>query len=611
MQIRITSSLQLAEPTNASADNTGGDGVKFALLMASSNQAASTAPKEQAGGADSSSTSVHGPHLDKFDATDPGAIICLAHAEAPFAPTQEASNAHALGAEDKPPREHGAFADASESLVNFAPDATGLPGTAGFPARFSEGVATETVAARQQDGVQPVDTTAGSGTGAASMFNGQPIDDSKAKLAAPAQAHSADAPRKEQIFAAATADSAQQKPAIETTSPDLTSTRPSKATDSASADMSSLRNVATPDRGVSGLRTAPDMWAQQTVNAYQPASDHAEPAFPPNARPTSFVMTEPSEKNSASSKATAPPSPALLDEALHPLPPTSSTRFALGVGSLAHDGSAIKLPTTAASQHVDTKKNLPETQPGLNLQAPLPYRKLATHTGALSDRPQPPVSELFAAEKTLSQAAPTGLYVAGTVQRTAAAYTSGLGLRPKAEGMAELSVDPGVNEAGLTGGPFGANIEGTTLGNTNALQERLTGPAAATRHPARQLAEAILRDPLVKPETELIIAPEELGKVRFAISQQDGIWTIAISADRADTLALLRRNADMLAADLAQSGLDGAALDFGSSGRDRDDGRPSWAAQPMGRAAGEATESAPQAQVSRRSSGSRRLDLRL
>ena len=101
-------------------------------------------------------------------------------------------------------------------------------------------------------------------------------------------------------------------------------------------------------------------------------------------------------------------------------------------------------------------------------------------------------------------------------------------------------------------------------------------------HPARQVAEAITRTAAPRNETELVLTPEELGTVRFTVTQQDGVVTIAISADRPDTLALLRRNADMLSADLAQSGMGDATLDFGSPGHDRhrQDGRPPWEASP-------------------------------
>lgn len=85
--------------------------------------------------------------------------------------------------------------------------------------------------------------------------------------------------------------------------------------------------------------------------------------------------------------------------------------------------------------------------------------------------------------------------------------------------------------------------------------------------PARQLAEAIIRSGPESGETELVLSPDELGQVRFSFRNVDGQLNIMISAERPETMALLRRNADLLGAELAQSGMGGAALDFGGGGQ--------------------------------------------
>lgn len=82
-------------------------------------------------------------------------------------------------------------------------------------------------------------------------------------------------------------------------------------------------------------------------------------------------------------------------------------------------------------------------------------------------------------------------------------------------------------------------------------------------HAARQLAEAMILTGPEPGQTELVLSPEELGKVQFTISDVDGRLTVVISAERPETMTLLRRNAELLAAELAQSGMNGAALDFG------------------------------------------------
>lgn len=134
---------------------------------------------------------------------------------------------------------------------------------------------------------------------------------------------------------------------------------------------------------------------------------------------------------------------------------------------------------------------------------------------------------------------------------------------------------------------------------------------AAPPSPSRQLAEAILSSGTETRETELTLMPEELGRVRFAISNTDGVVTISITADRPETLALLRRNVDILATDLSQSGLQGASIDFGASGQHRNDGR---AARSMLSARQGATDAQPVQAIATagpRAQTTGRLDLRL
>lgn len=95
--------------------------------------------------------------------------------------------------------------------------------------------------------------------------------------------------------------------------------------------------------------------------------------------------------------------------------------------------------------------------------------------------------------------------------------------------------------------------------------------AANTTAPVhQQIASALMAATPDSPETELLLAPEELGKLRFVFGQDDGGLTILITAERPETLQLLRRNADALIQDLNQLGLTDATVDFGDRGsRDR------------------------------------------
>ena len=69
--------------------------------------------------------------------------------------------------------------------------------------------------------------------------------------------------------------------------------------------------------------------------------------------------------------------------------------------------------------------------------------------------------------------------------------------------------------------------------------------------------------------TELTLAPEELGKLRFEIATQDDRLTVRLYAERPETLDLLRRQSDVLLAELRQAGYAQSSLSFGSWDQNR------------------------------------------
>jgi hypothetical protein len=93
-----------------------------------------------------------------------------------------------------------------------------------------------------------------------------------------------------------------------------------------------------------------------------------------------------------------------------------------------------------------------------------------------------------------------------------------------------------------------------------------TGPHPdAGARAAQQAAIALAASP--EGRIELRLDPEELGPVRLALAPSDGALTVQISADRAETLDLMRRHADLLARELREAGYGAVNLDFGA-GRD-------------------------------------------
>ena len=63
-------------------------------------------------------------------------------------------------------------------------------------------------------------------------------------------------------------------------------------------------------------------------------------------------------------------------------------------------------------------------------------------------------------------------------------------------------------------------------------------------------------------QVELTLDPVELGKLRFEIITTHDRTQINLSVERADTLDLLRRHADILRAEFREAGFDGASLNF-------------------------------------------------
>ena len=80
------------------------------------------------------------------------------------------------------------------------------------------------------------------------------------------------------------------------------------------------------------------------------------------------------------------------------------------------------------------------------------------------------------------------------------------------------------------------------------------------RGAASQIAEAV-RVPL-DGSIEVRLSPEELGRVRVSMIPGEAGLVIQLVAERPETLDLLRRHADLLAADLHDAGYTGLEFSF-------------------------------------------------
>lgn len=98
-------------------------------------------------------------------------------------------------------------------------------------------------------------------------------------------------------------------------------------------------------------------------------------------------------------------------------------------------------------------------------------------------------------------------------------------------------------------------------------------PAAQTAPPRSPLATAVPAQLLphhAAAQTggvDVLLHPEELGHVKFQIQQHGETVRILLSAERPETLDLLRRHSDQLLQEFRQSGFSQASLDFGHWGQ--------------------------------------------
>lgn len=81
---------------------------------------------------------------------------------------------------------------------------------------------------------------------------------------------------------------------------------------------------------------------------------------------------------------------------------------------------------------------------------------------------------------------------------------------------------------------------------------------------AQQIAQAAPQEPN-KP-IELVLSPEELGRVRLTLSPAENGITMSILAERPETLEIMRRNIDALAQDFHEMGYENTSFSFAQSG---------------------------------------------
>ncbi|MGL6211295.1 MAG: flagellar hook-length control protein FliK [Paracoccaceae bacterium] len=92
-------------------------------------------------------------------------------------------------------------------------------------------------------------------------------------------------------------------------------------------------------------------------------------------------------------------------------------------------------------------------------------------------------------------------------------------------------------------------------------------PAPTLGHNQPTVAEIIRTIQFAGGDTvDMVMNPEELGRLRFEIAQSGDQMRITLTVERPETLELLRRHADQLLTEFRQAGYAGATLSFGQWG---------------------------------------------
>lgn len=149
---------------------------------------------------------------------------------------------------------------------------------------------------------------------------------------------------------------------------------------------------------------------------------------------------------------------------------------------------------------------------------------------------------------------------------------------------AALSVQAGLSTTAIPFVPVNTDkldmFEELTLGVSASSPESSASKAdfiAAATHRPTSTAHAILAQlQMAVPKTpgdstEILLSPEELGRVRMTLSGSEGVGTVFLQVERPETLDLIRRNIEQMRAELADAGWENVSFSFSQDGSNTSD----------------------------------------
>ncbi|TJZ87315.1 flagellar hook-length control protein FliK [Paracoccus hibiscisoli] len=319
-----------------------------------------------------------------------------------------------------------------------------------------------------------------------------------------------------------------------------------------------------------------------------------EPAQPGALPQHDAVLGDTPPEDSAPEGRPATPAPAA-----QPVPDAIAT-----VVAAAPVAAVAAAPVLAAETPIrDRRPTVQSDAPRVTAPGPAPVAAAAPPIvpDLADDRVMPPSPKATeASQSTPTPGTATPDRVASTPPREMAAAPRPEAPAPTglAAALAEFTPElpPGAEPLASRVTPTGAPVAGTAAWQAAAQDPRPV---------LQQVAEALVTTR--GDRTEIALSPEELGRIRMVMSGPDRAH-IVIWAERPETLDLVRRNADQLAQQLAEAGVNAGTMEF------RRDDRPEWQGHRADASERDGDAVAPAAVAIRLSQtplSDRRVDIRL
>ena len=261
----------------------------------------------------------------------------------------------------------------------------------------------------------------------------------------------------------------------------------------------------------------------------------------------------------------------VISESQGPVPNASPRGDTIATGSSTAAAQAVSLPQPPAnaSPRSGSVRQETQVQPQRNDVPPLQPETPLT-AGAQPAVPIPQSSRSSTTERIAAK--PDGPSAVVPKTRNRAQYNS-VQNAPPVEATATLPPAETVLSEAAETAPFSDVIPLEARGTeplSIVRQDTNINRPEVMRHVAQQLADVARQSP--DRPVELILNPEELGRVRLTFTTTDGGIHIAVMAERGETMDLLRRNIDILAQEYRDMGYRDVNFEFTGSGAGQKDG---------------------------------------